>query len=100
MPEGVGSRRAVAPNRALPLCESLPLVLPLEALDAARGVHELLLAGEEGVALGAYLHPDVRPSGAGVNDFAGGAGDRGVHVIGMDASSEGPRPQCTSHGSR
>src|SRR6266498_5008355 len=100
MPGGVGSRRAVAPNRALPLCERLPLVLSLEALDAARGVHELLLAGEEGVTLGAYLHPDVGPSGAGVNDFSAVAGDRRVHVIGMNASLHGPPPRWRSNRTR
>src|SRR6185437_14220449 len=34
-------------------------VLALEALDPAGGVHQLLFAGVEGVALGADFHVDV-----------------------------------------
>src|SRR5450755_3902435 len=60
-------------------------VLATEALDAASGIHELLLAGEEGVAGGADVYADVA--------FMGGPGDKriaasAVHtdfrVIGMD----------------
>jgi len=60
-------------------------VLATEALDTAGGVHELLLAGKEGVAGGADFHADVA--------FVGGAGDKcvtagAVHadfaVAGMD----------------
>ena len=60
-------------------------VLAAETLDAAGGVHELLLAGKEGVAGGADFHSDVA--------FVGGAGDKcvtagAVHadfaVAGMD----------------
>jgi hypothetical protein len=34
-------------------------VLPAEALDAARGINQLLFAGEERVAVGADFHRDV-----------------------------------------
>src|SRR4029453_3931040 len=78
-----GSVRGAAPSRALPLCGPLPLVLPLEALDAPGGGHELLLPGEEGMTLGAALHPDRRHGGAGVNDLPAVAGDRGVNVVRM-----------------
>src|SRR5206468_10016522 len=43
---------------------ALPLVFPLKALDAPGSVHELLLAGIEGMALRADLHPDVGPGRA------------------------------------
>src|SRR5256886_17702278 len=63
---------------------ALPLVLPLEALDAPGRVHELLLAGVEGVALRADLHPDVGPGRAGANDLAARARDRRLHVLRMN----------------
>src|SRR5215468_161898 len=62
--DGLALRRATAwrgaqPAGTLPLRERLPLVFPLEPLDAAGRVQELLLAREEGMALGAHLHPDL-----------------------------------------
>src|SRR5207237_2728143 len=57
---------------------ALPLVLPLEALDAPGRVHELLLAGVEGVALRADLHPDVGPGRAGADDLAARARGRSI----------------------
>src|SRR5947208_4357001 len=63
---------------------ALPLVLPLEALDAPGRVHKLLLAGVEGVALRADLHPDVGPGRAGANDLAARARDRRLHVLRMN----------------
>src|SRR5215467_12561915 len=85
--------RGVRPAPVLPLRERLPLVLPLEALNAAGGIQELLLAGEVGMALGAHLHPDLRLRRPGVNDLSAVAGDRRIDVLGMNASLHGPPPR-------
>ena len=58
--------------------------LLVEAADTATGVHHLLLAGEEGVALGANLHADILLGGASLDHIPAGAGDGGVLVIGMN----------------
>src|SRR5215467_9998872 len=84
--------RGVWPALALPLRERLPLVFPLEALNATGGVQELLLAGEVGMALGAHLHPDLGLRRPGVNDLSAVAGDRRIDVLGMNASLHGPPP--------
>src|SRR5678816_1786266 len=81
-------------------CAALPLVLLLEALDAPGGVQEPLLAGEEGVALGADLHLDGRHGGAGVDDLPAVAGDRGVNVVRANASLHGAPPKWVSKHSR
>ena len=52
-------------------------VLAAEALDAAGGVHELLLAGKEGMAGGADFHADVA--------LVGGACDKSVAARAMHA---------------
>ena len=52
-------------------------VFAAETLDAAGGVHELLLAGKEGMAGGADFHADVA--------FVGGAGDKCVTAGAMHA---------------
>ena len=64
----------------------LKAVLPVELIHAAAGVDQLLLAGVEGVALGADFNGDVLPGGAGLNDGAAGAADGSRLIIGMDAS--------------
>ena len=49
-------------------------VLAAEALDAASGVHQLLLTGEEWMAVGADFNADVAPvRGAGGKRVAAGA---------------------------
>src|SRR5207244_7508450 len=70
----------------------LALVLSLEPLDAAGGVHELLLARVERVALGADFHPDVGLRRASLDDLAARARDLRVDVIRMNASLHGPPP--------
>ena len=67
------------------------MVLP-EPIDAPLRVEQLLLPGEEGVALGTHLDPDLRLGGPGVNDLATVARNRGVDVFGMNASLHGPPP--------
>ena len=64
---------------------SLDAVLLVELINAAAGVDQLLLAGVEGVALGADLNGDVLLGGAGLDDVAAGASDGGLLVIGMDS---------------
>ena len=54
-----------------------PGVLAAETLDAAGGVHELLLAGKEGMAGGADFYADVA--------LVGGAGDECVTAGAMHA---------------
>src|SRR5262245_29419914 len=88
--ERVSARGARGVEPALRVCGGLPIVLALETLDAARRVDELLLAGEEGVTLGAYLHTDLRARGARMDDLTTVAGDRRVDVVGMNACLHGP----------
>ena len=59
--------------------------LLVELLHAAAGVDQLLLAGVEGVALGADFHGDVLTGGTGLDDVAAGAANGGLIVLGMDA---------------
>ena len=63
----------------------LDAVLLVELVNAAAGVDQLLLAGVEGVALGADFHGDVLLGGAGLDDGAASALDGGLLVIGMDS---------------
>src|SRR5205085_2467261 len=56
----------------------------LEALDPSAGVHELLLARVEGVALGADLDVQLRLGRADLERVPAGARHRRQHVIGMD----------------
>src|SRR5262245_48661143 len=84
----------------LPRGRSLALVLALEPLHAPGGVHELLLAGVEGVTLRAHLHPDVRLGRTGANDLSARTRDGGVDVVGMNASLHGPPPRSFENTSR
>src|SRR5262245_6208574 len=79
---GGGGRRGAGLLRS---GRGLPLVLSLEALHAAGGVENLLLAGEEGVTPGADLHANVRTRRPGRDDLAAGARDARVHVARMNA---------------
>ena len=63
----------------------LEAVLLVELVHAAAGVDELLLAGVEGVALGADFNRDVLLGGTGLNHVAAGAANRGRLIIGMNA---------------
>ena len=63
----------------------LDAVLLVELVNTAAGVDQLLLAGVEGVALGADFHGDVLLGGAGLDDGAASALDGGLLVIGMDS---------------
>jgi len=58
--------------------------LLVEAADTTTGVHHLLLAGEEGVTLGANFDADILLGGASLDHVTAGAPDGGLSVIGMD----------------
>ena len=59
-----------------------PIFLP-KTFDAAGGIHQLLLAGEEGVATGTNLHLDILRRGASLYDTAAGTSYRGRFILGM-----------------
>ena len=59
--------------------------LLVEAADASASIHHLLLAGEEGVTLGANFDSDVLFGGSCLNHVATGTPDCGPLVGGMDA---------------
>ena len=59
--------------------------LLVEAADTATGVHHLLLAGVEGMTLGANFYADVLLGGAGLNHIAAGAPDGGLLIVGVEA---------------
>ena len=67
----------------------LDAVLLVELIHAAAGVDQLLLAGIEGVALGADFNGDVLLGGAGLDNGAAGAADGSRLVIGMDSFLHG-----------
>ena len=75
--------------RALILSKLLEAVLLVELINTAAGVDQLLLAGVEGVALGADFNSDVGLGGAGLDDGAASAADGGGLVIRMDSCLHG-----------
>src|ERR1044072_7960056 len=82
-------RRAAARERLvgpLPLGRRgrLALVFALEAFHPSCGVHELLLARVQRVALGADLDADLRPRGPRLDDLAARTRNGRVHVLRMN----------------
>ena len=73
-------------NRSIRLLDAVLLV---ELIHTAAGVDQLLLAGEEGVALGADFNGDVLLGGTGLDHIAAGAANGGLLVIGMDTLLHG-----------
>ena len=67
----------------------VPVVLALEFLDAAGGVHELHLAGEEWVARGTDFDGDVFLGAAGDELVAAAAGDGALFVFRVDVLLHG-----------
>ena len=61
----------------------------LEALDAATGIDQLLLAGVERMALAANFDMDLRLGVTGVDHIAAGTSDGAVHIVRMDALLHG-----------
>ena len=79
-------------------------VFLLEALDAAGRVDEFLLAGEEGVAIGADFDADhfALVGGAGLERVPAGAVNQDGMIVGMNAffhlDLQSSWPICTSIG--
>src|SRR5262249_23769541 len=73
-------------------------VLPVEALDPARRVHELLLAGGAGGAGRADLGVDDLPRGASLDDIAARADDGALVVAGMNAFLHGEKLRLLTGG--
>src|SRR5207245_2166394 len=67
----------------------VPVVLLLELLNAAGGINELHLAGEEGVAGRADFDGDVLLGAARLELVAAAAGDGRVFVFGVNAGLHG-----------
>src|SRR6185436_20702324 len=59
-------------------------VLTIKSFDAAGGIDELLLAGEERMAIGTYFKPDFRLCRSSLPRFTAGAVHGRVHVFGMN----------------
>src|SRR5437588_6199402 len=78
-------RRPRPPGAPSGLRRRLLGVAALEALHAAAGVDQLLLARVERVAVRADLHAELGLRGAGGERVAARAVDRGGHVLGVDA---------------
>jgi hypothetical protein len=62
-------------------------VLALESFDPASGIDQLLLAGEEWMALGAYVQVDLGLRRSGAERLSAGAGDNRVDVVRVDTVS-------------
>jgi hypothetical protein len=71
-------------------------VFLLEALHPSGGIDELLLAGEERMALRADFHLEVAKRRAGLENISADAGDGGTLVVGMDAffHRKSPKIRC------
>ena len=67
-----------------PKRSGLLLVTAVELVNPARRIDELLLAGEERVALRADADLVLRTGGLDMPDFAAGAGDDGIFVFRMN----------------
>ena len=57
----------------------------IESVNASAGINELLLTGEERVALGADFDLDIALGGAGLNHIAAVAGDGALFKIRMNS---------------
>src|ERR1700730_18659858 len=75
----------------MPLGRRLLLVALPEPLDAARGADELLLAGEERMALAANLDPKLLLGGSRGPGVAAGAVDQDLVELGVDIGFHGTR---------
>ena len=71
------------------LAQLLDAVLLVELVNAAAGVDQLLLAGVEGVAVGADFDGDVGLGGAGLDNCTACAADNGGLVVRMDSFLHG-----------
>ena len=77
------------------LAVCLHAVALLEAIHASAGVNHLLLAGVEGMALGADINSKFLLGGAGLEGFTAHAATHGLAVIGMDVFLHLVHLSCT-----
>jgi hypothetical protein len=59
------------------------IVTLFEAVYPAGGIDKFLLAGKEGVALGAYFHGNIPRGGAGFDNITAGAGNFYRFIVGV-----------------
>ena len=59
-------------------------VFTIKPFDAPGGIDEFLFSSKEGVAIGAYLEPDLRLGRSGLPRLAAGAMHRRVHIFWMN----------------
>ena len=83
-PRSVTKKRGPVPTPALSCILLLQAELLVELVHAAAGIDQLLLAGVEGMALGADFYGDVLAGGAGLDDLAAGAADGGTLIVGVN----------------
>ena len=57
----------------------------LESVNASAGINQLLLAGKEGMALGADFYADLGDGGDGLQRITAGAANHSRAILGMDA---------------
>ena len=62
----------------------LAAVLPIESFNSTRSIDQFLLAGEERMAVGAYLKPDLGLCRPGLPGFTTRAVHGGVHIFWMN----------------
>src|SRR5262249_48116762 len=82
----------------MPLSRGLLLVALAEPLDSAGRVDQLLLSGEEGMALAADLDPQLLLGGAGGPGLAAGAVDQDLVQLGVDRGLHGTRHSTDPEG--
>ena len=80
MQTGPAAKTGAGPVKVSLLVQTETLV---ELGHASAGIHQLLLARKERVALGTYFDFDVLLGRPGVDHIAAGAGDGGLLVVGM-----------------
>ena len=68
----------------MPLLRSIELESLLESVNTSAGINELLLTGEERVALGANFYLDILLCGTGLDDVSAVAGNGSLLILGMD----------------
>ena len=72
-----------------PFCDVSDLLVQTELLvelgHASAGIHQLLLAREEGVTLRADFHLDILLGRTCLNHITAGASNRSLLIIGMDS---------------
>ena len=67
------------------MIELVQAELLVELGNAAAGIDQLLLAGKEGMALGADFYADLGDGGDGLQRITAGAANHSRAILGMDA---------------